>query len=639
MNNPLLHFFFPCRHICVLALFFGVSLLDASERPNILVLMGEDFTPHLKFYGDPEGDTPRLERLAEESVVYLRAYGAAGVCAPNRSSLITGMHPESLGSQHMRNEAIFPEQLDTLTGILQKNGYFTLRGPGTTGKEDYNFRERSTTWDIAGKRGKMESLPTDQPFFAYFNYIGTHEGFIRDRRRDQFKRVAGKLLQDPSAIELPPYFPDVPVLREFYARIYDNIVGFDRFVNGYLKKLKALGFEDNTIVIVLSDHGTGIIRSKRDIYDTGLLSLFMVKIPEAFRSETDLEPGTKTEELLSFVDYAPTILNLCGIEMPEWMHGRALLGPDRADPRKVIYAGRSRMEGAFDFRRTIHDGRYKYIHNFMPAEVTYQPSEVEDEGNISVELRRRLKTGETMPDVMRAYFTERKPVGEFYDVQEDPWEINNLIGAPEYQERITAMREQLFAWMEEIQDTSVIPETVLEKMAEEYEGGYVAMRAEENSELWKTSFETVRLQEMGVEGLDKMIAAMRHEFPSVRYWGAMAAGNLGEAGIAARDGLVALLEDPFPAVQICAARGLARIGKKNLALPVLHANLQMEERSTWDVVFAARTLEQMGEAARPTISQLQDLVQQRWSPGKYAARIAKRILENLGESAEYPERP
>ena len=256
------------KPIGVLLLAVSPLLPIAAERPNILWITCEDISPHIGSFGDLYAVTPNIDGLAREGVRYVNAYAPIGVCAPARSCLITGMYPPSIGSQHMRSKATLPEHIKPFPEYLRRAGYYCTNNA----KEDYNLLERPVAaWNESSRRAHWRKRKEGQPFFSVFNLTSCHESQIRLPEEMYRKRIAGftpEELHDPALAPIPPYHPDTPEVRRDWARYADMITYMDKDVGRRLAELKADGLAEDTIVFFYSDHGAGMPRSKRWLYDS-----------------------------------------------------------------------------------------------------------------------------------------------------------------------------------------------------------------------------------------------------------------------------------------------------------------------------------------------------------------------------------
>jgi len=343
----------------------------SASRPNILWISCEDISPHLGCYGVANAITPTLDALAARGVRYTNAFTVAGVCAPSRSGIITGMYPSTLGSQHMRCEATLPSHVRCFPEYLRQAGYCCTNNS----KTDYNFTHPPATWDESSPRAHWRKRRKGQPFFSVFNFTVTHESRILMRGAEYEKQIARlkpNQRQDPARLALPPYYPDTPEVRRDWANVFELITAMDYQAADVLRELEEDGLAGETIVFFWSDHGTGLPRAKRWLYDSGTRVPLIVHIPEKFRTAGEGTPGSVNDELVSFIDLGPTVLNLAGAKVPAQMQGRAFLGANLKPPRQYIYGARDRMDERYDIIRSVRDKRYRYIRNYEPFKPYYQ---------------------------------------------------------------------------------------------------------------------------------------------------------------------------------------------------------------------------------------------------------------------------
>jgi uncharacterized sulfatase len=438
-----------------------------DTRPNILWISLEDISPDWGCYGDAYAITPVFDRFAKESVRYTRVFTHAPVCAPSRSGLITGMYPTSIGTHHMRCKAVAPPEVKCFTEYLRAAGYFCTNNV----KTDYQFDPPFTAWDESNNRAHWRGRREGQPFFAVFNFTETHESQIR-ARSPQTKRLVDELSaderHDPAKAVLPPYYPDTPLVRRDWANYHDNITAVEKRVARVLSELEEDGLAEETIVWIWGDHGRGLPRGKRWIYDSGIRAPLLIRVPENWRSyvggnrAAELRSGTVNDELIAFVDFAPTVLSLAGVEVPKHMQGQAFLGPNRAKPREYVFAARDRMDERYDVIRAVRDRRYKYIRNFMPHLPYAQPIAYMDLMPTMREWR-RLNAEGRLQGAPSLFFRATKPVEELYDTQTDPHEVHNLANNPAQAAKLAELREKLRAWMLETGDLGLIPEPILDE--------------------------------------------------------------------------------------------------------------------------------------------------------------------------------
>jgi arylsulfatase A-like enzyme len=414
----------------------------------------EDTNPFYGCYGDAAARTPNLDRLAAEGCRWPNAFSTAGVCAPARSAVITGMYPISIGTHHMRTShtndaapelptpysAVVPHYVKCFTEHLRAAGYYCTNNV----KTDYQFDPPLTAWDELSIEAHWRNRPDpDQPFFAVFNPTTNHESGMWPEKCPQ-------PTFDPDAIELPPIFPDTPKVRQAMARMYTNIEHNDRVLGDLLDQLEEDGLAENTIVMHWSDHGP-LPRGKRWPYDSG------IRIPMIVRWPGSLEAGSVSERLVSTIDLGPTVLSLAGVPIPGHMQGRAFLGEQAAEPREYIFASRDRHDEAYDMVRAARDTRFKYIRHYRPALPYLLWIPYRNRHPILQEMWRLHLAGE-LTGPQRLLFQPR-PVEELYDTQADPWETRNLAADPAWRPELERLRAALDDWRAEVGDLGEIPES------------------------------------------------------------------------------------------------------------------------------------------------------------------------------------
>ena len=450
----------------------GVAAQGAPARPNILWITVEDMSPRLPAYGDSTVETPHLSRLAAEGIRYANAFVVAPVCAPSRAAILTGLYPTSFGAQHMRTmtrtsaidevtdpellaiptyEAVPPPEVKAFTEYLRAVGYYCTNNR----KEDYQFTTPVTAWDESSGEAHWRNRPDpEQPFFAVFNIETTHESRVWRHADDPW-------LIDTTKVELPPYYPDTPLIRRDVARHYNNIHRMDGEVGELLRQLEADGLAGETIVFFYSDHGDGLPRAKRWLYDSGLHVPLLVRFPDG-RFPDGQGAGTVEDDLVSLIDLAPTMLSLAGLPIPEYMHGQAFLGEAAAPPRRYVYAAKDRMDPALDNARAVRDKRFKYIYNHHPERPFVQFLPYRDRMALMQELH-RLKEEGKLEGPSALWFRETKPPEELYDTAVDPHEIHNLADDSTYAAKLHALRAAFRVWEEQTGDLGLVPETTLVK--------------------------------------------------------------------------------------------------------------------------------------------------------------------------------
>jgi arylsulfatase A-like enzyme len=448
------------RYLFILVIALSVSIrLNAAEKPNFVFITCEDISPNLGCYGDADAITPSLDRLAAQGARFTRAFTHAPVCAPSRSGIITGMYPTTMGSHHMRSKLVKSPTL--FTDYLKKAGY-TICWPtaagGGIGKTDFNFDPPKGWSDVTiDWTRKPEVLKP--PFFAVYNITVTHESQVR-ATHFQYARNTARLKpverRNPASVKLPPYYPDTVPVRDCVATYHDNITAMDYIAGDILKLLDDRKLADNTIVVFYGDHGWGLSRGKRWPYDSGLRVPFIVRWPG------QIKPGAVRDDLVCFLDLAPTVLALAGAEVPSHMQGRVFLGDKTGPAPPYLFAARDRMDETYDRIRSVRSERYRYIRNFHPELPYMQWINYMDEMPIMREWRRLAFEGTLNPTQM-LFMSRTKPKEELYDLDKDPHETHNLAGAEsgEIQKVRKEMAAALDKWIIDTRDLGEVPEREL----------------------------------------------------------------------------------------------------------------------------------------------------------------------------------
>jgi len=530
-----------------LALVFlpAIGPILAEERPNLLFITSEDNSAHwLGCYGNTQAQTPRLDALAAEGLVFDHAYSNAPVCAVARATILMGMHAPAMGVQHMRSRHPIPADWRPGVEFLRAAGYYATNNS----KTDYNIRgDDRAHWDDSSNRAHYRKRPEGAPFYAVFNLHETHESSLFDDKPADPRRLR------PDEVILPPYLPDLPEIRRDIARYHDRLEDMDASVGRLLDGLERDGLADSTIVIYLSDHGGVLPRDKRYLEDTGVRVPMIVRIPEKFRHLSPFEPGTRVDELVSFVDLAPTFLSLIGLEAPANMQGRPFLGTHRRAPRndEMVFLYADRFDEIYGMRRGITDGKWKYIRNFK-SYLPNAPFSFYQFRQPGWRAYRQAWIDGKLEGVHQALWQSPSPVEQLYDLESDPWEVRNLAGDPAHAEKLATMRAHLQAVMASHRDTGIIPEPMFAEVAGE---GTLAewVRADPLG-----YFDFIELAFIASEGskehLPKLEEAAASGHPVKRYWAALGMRLLGED--ADRELLKKLAADTQPAVQALAAESL-----------------------------------------------------------------------------------
>ena len=424
---------------------------EPVDQPNVLWIVAEDLSPDLGCYGHPLVKTPNIDALAEKGVRFTRAFTTAPVCAPSRTALATGMYQTSINAHHMRypdelkNE--LPQQVIPLNELLRQQGYQTANikdYPGK-GKTDWSFRSEMASYDT----DRWDSLNPDQPFFAMVNLRLTHRAFERDSVHPI----------DPTQVEVPPYYPDHEVSRQDWAAYLETVQLMDGLVGEVLEELQNRNLADNTIVIYFSDHGRPMTRAKNYHYDSGYHIPLIMYCPEGLDWREYMPAGSTDDRMVSSIDISTTTLLLAGGTKPSWMQGRVLFGEQQEAERELIFCASDRIGETFFKTRSVRSSQYKYIRNFNhdfsvnSSATAYrkQMHPIYHVLNIFGEMGQLTPAQQALLDPM--------PEELLFDVEADPFEINNLVANPAHQPVLEHMRKELADWQSRTNDHGMNPDS------------------------------------------------------------------------------------------------------------------------------------------------------------------------------------
>ena len=586
----------------ILAPILALSALAATAfaaQPNILWVSSEDHGPQMGCYGDTFATTPNLDKFATRALRYTHAWAVAPVCAPTRTTIISGLHGPSSGGDHMRSMVAYPAGQKMFPQLLREAGYYTTNHT----KEDYNLAKSTAVWDASSAQAHWKNRRAGQPFFAVFNSTKSHESQIIKLGAD------GQPVHDPVKVRVPAYHPDTPEVRRDWALYYDSVTAADADAGAVLAQLAADGLADDTIVFYWADHGSGMPRSKRWPSNSGLHVPLLVHIPEKFK---DLRPadylaGGTTDRPVSFVDFAPTMCSLAGIKPPEWLQGYAFLGKFIAPAQPYVYGFRGRMDERYDLVRSVTDGRYVYLRNYLPHLSQGQHVDTQFKTPTTAVWRKLYDEGKLNPGQKIFWQTPKSPE-ELYDLQHDRDEVNNLAASPAHQAILAKLRAAQQAHSRRIRDLGFIPEgerlTRAGKQAP-YDFGH-----DDTKYPYERTFAAAELaSSLKPEATPALKKFLTDTDSAVRYWGAIGLYMRGPSVVnGTRNELTAALTDTSPYVRIVAAEALGQFGTSAdlaSALPVLTSLADWSKHDVFTALAALHSLEALGlnkiMSARDTI--------------------------------------
>jgi arylsulfatase A-like enzyme len=428
---------------------------DKPARPNVLWLIAEDLGPHLGYYGTKQVWTPNLDKLAADGLHYTRCFTTCPVCSPSRSAFMTGMYQTTIGAHNHRSHRDdgyrLPAGVHVLTDWFRDAGYYTANvrelphdmGFRGVGKTDWNFTYDGKPFDS----DRWVDLKGHQPFFAQINFQETHRAFRAPKRAD------------PDKVEIPPYYPDHPVTRADWGAYLDAATELDRKIGLVLKQLEADGLADSTIILFFGDNGQAHVRGKQFCYDSGLIVPLLIRWPKDFPVPKHFKPGTTDDRLIDAIDFAPTVLTLCGEKKPPKMEGRVFLGNAAEPPRQYSYGARDRCDETVFRFRTVRDARYRYIRNFTPDRPFLLANQYKESQYPVWNLLKELHAAGKLTPEQEVLCAPTMPEEELYDLDSDPYEIKNLAKSEQQQDVLRRLREALAKWIEETKDQGAKPES------------------------------------------------------------------------------------------------------------------------------------------------------------------------------------
>ena len=412
------------------------AFLRGAQRPNILWILGDDLGPQLGSYGHPLVKTPHMDRLANEGVRFTRAHTTAPVCSSSRSAFNVGLYQTKTGTQdhrsHREDNYQLPGSARLISERLAEAGYFTANvldiAPGVrgTGKTDWNWKAGK---GFQGTHWKQRS--TGQPFYAQINFQAPHKGpaFVAARRQ--------KDLIDPNKVELPPYYPDDPRVRDEVANYLDAVQLLDAQVGSTLEALRQDGVLDNTVIFMFGDNGRCLLRGKQWLYDAGTHVPLMVRYPGV------LPKGVVREDPTVALDITAQTLAYAGLAIPKLFDGQPLFG---AKPREHVFTARDRCDMTVDRIRAVQTRRFKYIRNEMPEKPYTQHNDYILKEYPTLTVMKEWHAAGKLNAVQTLFMADRKPDIELYDLQKDPHEVDNLAGRAEMKREEAGLKKTLDRW-------------------------------------------------------------------------------------------------------------------------------------------------------------------------------------------------
>jgi len=569
------------------------------ERPNVLFLVIEDTSPYLfPAYGNSSIKTPNLDWLAQNGVVFDNAFANAPYCSPARSTLISGTQATVYGNDihregHIQKEPYF------LVKKLTDADYFTVN----KGKTDYNITGKKTNeilesvWSMNGGNATYnDSARGEKPFFAQFNNLSTHMSRMTTVTVD--RRI--KCEVDPDIVDLPPYVPDLPDMRADYALHLEGVQNIDEWVGIFLDDLRERRLMENTIIFFFSDHGGCLPRGKAFPYVTGHKVPLIVYAPERFKDQLPVAAGERTNRMVSFDDFVPTVLSLAGVKKPAYVTGKPFMGNFVEEPREYVYTFRTNTEMHFDPSRGVFDGRYHYTRNYTPHKIHALTQSFQWQMPAQLAWDKHYLAGRT--SVVHSTYYQPHPTETLFDLRSDPWEQNNLAAQPAYLAKLEELRAANNGYVREIKDLGFLS----------WEERSAVTKQEKDFYSWvrDTNYpldELISLAEKASDGHEEdlpiFLDHLKNDLSSFRFWGISGVAHLAQTGklkSIPKEILPLMNPNEDEDISVIVAEILVRQGEEEKGLDFLMSKFK-------PMGYALSSLENLWDKTGPLESELFDL--------------------------------
>ncbi|WP_298474214.1 sulfatase [uncultured Maribacter sp.] len=435
-----------------IATFFSCKTVEKTpeKQPNIVWIVSEDNSKHyLKLFDENGIETPNIASLSEQGIMFTRAFSNAPVCSVARSTIISGTYAPRTGVQfHRKSElAPLPDGLHMFPAYLKQAGYYTTNNS----KEDYNFVKSDTVWDDSSKKASYRNRNENQPFFHVFNIGTSHESRIHFTKEE----MDADLAKEKKESFIQPNHPQTELFQYTNVHYQNKIQEMDKEVGAVIKELEEDGLLEDTFIFYYGDHGGVLPGSKGYLYETGLHVPMVVRIPENFKHLTHLKAGTSTEQFVSFIDLAPTVLKLANVTIPKQIDGKPFLTKEETN-NNVTYGYADRFDEKYDLVRSVRKGKYKYLRNFQPFNFDGLMNNYRYKQLAYKEWETLYNDGK-LNDIQSSFFKSKAPE-MLFDVENDPYETINLANDPKQKENLKSLRNTLNEWIKGMPDLSFYPE-------------------------------------------------------------------------------------------------------------------------------------------------------------------------------------
>ncbi len=421
--------------LTLLILIMACNQVEKPDLPNILILVADDAGwEDFGTYGNEFVKTPHLDRLAANGKVADNAFLTIAQCSPSRISILTGRYPHSTGAEDLHMP--LPDTVRLLPTLLKEKDYYSglLKKShlGDHGDAQFDFIDPSLdAFD------QFLDQSGSQPFFMWVGFTDPHR---------PYKDSIYKKPQPPQNVKVLPYWYDDQETRKDLTNYYDEIRRMDEQIGTYVSALDKRGKLNNTLIIFISDNGAPFPRAKGTVYDAGIKTPLIMHWPDR------INPNQRTDALISLVDLAPSLLQLVGLNPTSEMQGTAvdqLFDNGDTQTREYIFAERN-WHNCDEHIRTVRSTRYKLIKNAY-LEVPHGTAADISSSPTFKSLLAAKEAGLLNAAQLRL-FEYPRPAYELYDLENDPYELNNRIDDQNYASIANQLKTRLETWITETND-------------------------------------------------------------------------------------------------------------------------------------------------------------------------------------------
>lgn len=599
---------------------------NQEDRPNILWLTTEDASSFLfSCYGNTDIKTPAIDKLASDGVRFSHAISSAPHCSPARSSLIAGCLATTYGMDFHSERVLTPDDL-FFPVYFRKAGYYCTNNR----KNDFNTTSKTIgqLWDERGDYATYASpgRKPGQPFFSMFNFGPTHMSRFCSVTLEGRPDLTS-LGIDPSKLSLPSYVPDLPATRSDYALMLMRALECDAWVRAFVEDLGKKGLEDNTIIFFFGDNGGCLPRGKGFPHETGLRVPLVMYVPPKWQSKLRVRAGVVDDRMIGFEDLAPTALSLAGIQIPKHMQGKAFYGSSvNAQAGKLQFGFRTNQADHFAPCRTVCDGRYKYIRNYVPHKPFMLRNFFQWGMPANLAWDELMFTGNCRnADWRQPYGPQTSEM--LFDLNEDPWELNNLASKPEYEAKLLEFRKALSQHIRQSGDLGFFPRAMRDK-----EGGLFQWVQNTRFPLAEMHDAVESASSPGPDDQQAFIKMLTSSHPELKYWGAIGFCTLASRGkiVNCPDELLKALDDANSDVAVAAADAVCYLGKPEVGTAKLFTMMEGGFAPAYSSLETLTWYEGLRQHVKVHTERLKTIAAKE-GDGTELPMMARSLLINLGE--------